>query len=292
MRIAPLFVATSLATILAGNMAFMRQAQAAAMDPREVTTVLARAQTLDSRCKILAADQSQDLRDLVARAEIALAGKYSVAIARETLAKGRAEGKTGVCNAATSAQVLDILVAGKQAASATREETKTEPAVAVTPAPVTPPEPKAAVVATPEKMVPPAPKVAATPTPKLKETSVAQVEAKAVAATPKAIAPKKTVVAQKAAVPLASKKKLPTPVATKVITEVKSKKKVSLASYSNLAEKYYVELKCRTMPMSSAKRLYANVLAQHRAAMASEGAPAVRKVLKDAQSRAGSQSCT
>jgi hypothetical protein len=102
------------------------------------------------------------------------------------------------------------------------------------------------------------------------------------------------VVAQKLVAPLTTKKKSPAPivqVSTRVTTKVKTEKKVSLASYSNLAQKYYVELKCHTMPMSRAKRMYENVLAQHRAAVASDGAGAVRKMLKDAQSRAGSQSC-
>lgn len=251
MRLAPLFIATSLATILAGNMAAMGSAHAAAMDAKDVTMMLARAQTLDSRCKILSANESQDLRDLVARAEIALAGRYSVSVARETLSRGRADGKAAACDTAATSQVRDILKAGVQATLEAPVGTKAA-------------QPMAAAVAKPE----PATK----------------------------LVPKKvTIVAQKPAAPVKLKKKSPTPVLaqakTQVTTEIKSKEKVSLASYTDLAEKYYVELKCHTMPLQTAKRMYEEVLTQHRAAIASEGMPAVRKMLKGAQSRAGLQNC-
>jgi aminopeptidase N len=274
MRLAPLFIATSLATLLAGNMAAMGTAHAAGMDPKEVTTMLARSQVLDSRCKILSTNESQDLRDLVARAEIALAGKYSVTVARETLAKGRAEGKVAACDAAASAQVRDILNAGMQATTEAPAVAKPDQPVAAAPQPIAQPEPKAA--ATPIAPV------------------EAKPEAKMAVVAAKPVAPKKIVVAQKPAALVKVKKKIPAVAAqsaTQVTTEIKSKKKVSLASYSSLAEKYFVELKCHTLPLNSAKRMYANVLAQHRAAVASDGAPAVRKMLKGAQSRAGSQSC-
>jgi hypothetical protein len=270
MRLAPLFIATSLATLLAGNMAAMGTAHAAGMDPKEVTTMLARSQVLDSRCKILSTNESQDLRDLVARAEIALASKYSVTVARETLAKGRADGKLATCDATASAQVRDILNAGMQATTETPAAGKTEQTVAAAPQPIAQPEPK----------------VAAAP--------IAPIEAKPAVVAAKPVAPKKIVVAQKPAAPVKVKKKIPAVAAqsaTQVTTEIKSKKKVSLASYSSLAEKYFVELKCHTLPLNSAKRMYANVLAQHRAAVTSDGASAVRKMLKGAQSRAGSQSC-
>jgi hypothetical protein len=269
MRIAPLFIATSLATILVGNVALMGVAHAAAMDARDVTKMLARSQALDVRCRILSANQSQDLRDLVARAEIALAGKFSVAVARDTLAKGRAEGKVAACDAAAFAEVRNILKAGLQATIAAPTETKAEQPTASAPAPIAQPKPKAVVASAP--VAQPAPKATM-------------------------VAPKKTVIAQKPAAPVTVKKQPLAPVtaqtATQVTTEIKSKKKVSLASYSSLAEKYYIELKCHTMPLSSAKRLYEDVLVQHRAAMASGGALAVRKILKNARSRAGSQSCT
>jgi hypothetical protein len=272
MRLAPLYIATSFATLLAANIAVTNSASAANMDPKEVTMMLAQSQALDSHCKILSANESQDLRDLVARAEIALAGKYSVTVARETLAKGRAEGKAAACDAAASAKVRDILKAGMQA-TAPVDDVKTEQPMATAAAPVTTQEPMAAAA------------------PTMAKATVALAEAKPVMIAPKAVVPRKVALTQKIAEPVKLKRKLTTPVVAQLTTEIKSKKKVSLASYSNLAEKYFVELKCHTLPLNSAKRMYANVLAQHRAAVASDGAPAVRKMLKGAQSRAGSQSC-
>ena len=263
MRIAPLFIATSLATLFASNLALMGSARAATMDPREVTLMLAHSQALDNHCKILSATEAQDLRDLVARAEIALAGKYSVAVARETLAKGRADGKAAPCDAAASAQVRDILKAGMMATTQEPVAPTTEQSAAATPAP--------------------APQIAAS---KPKTPNMP----------PSVVAPKKMIVAQKPVAAAKLKQRHAalqvTQSVTQVTTKVKAEKKVSLASYSSLAQKYYVELKCHTMPLHAAQRMYEDVLAQHRAAMASDGATAVRKMLKNAQSRAGAQSCT
>ena len=43
---------------------------AAQMNAAEATELLAKSQTIDVKCSVLAAEQSQDLKDFVARAEI------------------------------------------------------------------------------------------------------------------------------------------------------------------------------------------------------------------------------
>lgn len=264
MRIAPLLLATSIATLFLSHFAMSGSAQAAAMDPRDVTAMLARAQTIDSRCQVLSTAESQNLRDLVAKAEIALASKYSVAVARESLAKGRQAGKTAACDATAATDVRNILSAGVQA---TRQE----------PAPLKPEQVKPVQVK-PEQMP-------AAPAPKPQ-----------VAAAPQAtIAPEKTVVVQKPAAPPVKRTKPATKVSvanqTKTTIKLKAPKKVSQVGYADLAERYYVELKCRNMSLSRAQHMYENVLMQHKAALAKDGAAAVRRMLQKAQTRAGAQSC-
>jgi hypothetical protein len=273
MRLAPLFIASSLAAFVAGNVAALGTAHAAAMDAKDVTVMLVRAQAIDSRCKILSANENQELRDLVARAEISLASKYSVTIARQTLAKGRADGKTAACDATASNEVRNILKAAMTATARQATVAPAEQPPEAAPAPQPAPQVAAATPARPASMMKPEPKGAA-----------------------KIALPKKLVVAQKLPAPVVAKKnqaatKKPQ-TASQVSTKVKTEKKVSLASYSNLAERYYVELKCRNMSLRSAKRMYQEVLAQHRATLAAEGAPTVRRMLKNAQSRAGAQSCS
>jgi hypothetical protein len=90
-------------------------AQAAGMQAGEATTLLAKAQSIDSKCKVLSADKSQELKDFVARAEISLAGKASVAVARSSIAAGRAQGKAAACDATASKLVNDVLIAATAA---------------------------------------------------------------------------------------------------------------------------------------------------------------------------------
>jgi outer membrane biosynthesis protein TonB len=275
MRIAPLILATSLATLFLGTMIAAGTANAAVMDPKQVTMMLAKSQALDSRCKILGAKESQDLRDLVARAEIALATKYSVGVARETLAKGRADGKIAACDATAAAEVKNIL----QAATRATIQMSAEP-VAEKPAAVEPMPTKAMAAAA--QMKQPEPQMAATEPVKDERA---------------AVLPQKKVKPVKLAeaAPVTAKKKplivAAAPVSVQTTTKLKVQKKLSLSSYSDLAEKYFVELKCRKQSLSAARRMYTNVLAQHRAALATDGGAAVRKMLRGAQSRANSQSC-
>jgi hypothetical protein len=90
-------------------------AQAAPMEASEATKLLAKSQSIDSKCKVLASDKAQDLKDFVARAEISLAEKVSVAVARKSIAEGRAQGKATACDAAASKLVNDVLAAANAA---------------------------------------------------------------------------------------------------------------------------------------------------------------------------------
>ncbi len=263
MRLVPLFLTTGLATILAGSLLLQPVAHAAGLDPRDVTKLLAKSQTINAHCKILSPSESQDLRDLVARAEIALAGKYSVAVAKQQLAKGREEGLGTSCDASASTQVRNILKAALQATSDVPVSSENQPPMA---APEPPKQIEQSAAATVSK-----PKADAVPT------------AKAMA---------KPVVAEATRAPAPPKKKAAQRPARKRIAQPKLTKGNALSSYAGLAEDYYVELRCHTKSLSSAQRMYQKVLAQHRAAMASGGAAAVRRLLIGAQARAGDRSCS
>ena len=97
-------------------------AQAAAMSPIEATQLLSKANALNVKCKMLAEDQSQGLKDLLARAEISLAEKASVAAARKAIAVGRSEGKAGFCDDVARKLVNDVYEAASTAVMAPTEQ--------------------------------------------------------------------------------------------------------------------------------------------------------------------------
>ena len=83
--------------------------------PEQATELLAKSQTMDSKCSFLNSVQHSELSNLVARAEIALATQQSVAIASAALARGKALGKEASCVDSESAEVSGILAAAKTA---------------------------------------------------------------------------------------------------------------------------------------------------------------------------------
>jgi hypothetical protein len=99
-------------------------------------------------------------------------------------------------------------------------------------------------------------------------------------------------VVQQDPVPKKPKKALAQPPKEKVQAQRQKKKAApSLAQYAGVAEKYYVELKCRSMSGPAVKRLYANVLSNHRKAVAENGAAPVKAMLRAAEARAGAARC-
>ena len=109
MRIAPLFIALPALLAFGHLPGQMSAVQAAGLQPAEATALLAKTLVIDKRCNILAEADRQELQDLVARAEIALAEMQSVAAAKSALAKGRNGGKADICGAGTAKIVQDVL---------------------------------------------------------------------------------------------------------------------------------------------------------------------------------------
>ncbi len=119
--------------LLLGTMNLMAFAEA--VSPEQATELLAKSQTIDSKCNFLNASDHGLLSNLVARAEIALASQQSVADASAALARGKAVGKVATCSETERAEVSSILgaaqIASTQAPAATPEP-QGEPMVAPT----------------------------------------------------------------------------------------------------------------------------------------------------------------
>ena len=231
-------------------------AEAAAMNAMEATGLLAKSQAIDVKCSILTKDQSQNLKDFVARAEISIAEKASVSVARKTIAAGRAEGKAALCDQSATKLVIDVLAAATAAAVAAPIADTTKSA-----------EPQTFVAAPVVQKSEPAVK------------AVAIVEAQPVT--------KKAIVTVKPRKPKAK------PIAAKLEKPVKLAKPVKgLGSYAAVAEKYYIATRCGTMSASGISRLYKTVLSNHQQAMANNRPVAVRAMLRAAEARAGNKSCS
>lgn len=116
------------------------------ISPQKATEMLARSQAINNKCHVLSADERQELSDIVARAEIALAEKVSVMAARTALARGRQSGVATICDEAAAKLVHDILIAAKSASALDRVDDRTV-------VPVVKPEPKTIVaLAEPEML--------------------------------------------------------------------------------------------------------------------------------------------
>jgi outer membrane biosynthesis protein TonB len=260
MRFRPLVISLPLVLWATQLMNPMSVAEAAGMDATQATALLAKSQAIDVKCSVLAKDKSQNLRDFVARAEISLAEKVSVAVARKTISGGRSEGKLVTCDAAAAKLVNDVLAAATVAVAApiadatTIDKPKT---VAATP---TPPAPQAKVIAI----------VEAEPVQKPNKTLT-------------------LVKAPKPKVKTAPVKAVQTAKSEKPVKSLKSVK--GLGSYAAVAEKYYVAARCGSMSASEISRLYKTVLTNHQQALTSNRPRDVRAMLRAAETKAGNKSC-
>lgn len=221
------------------------------MAPSDVTSMLAKSNTLDMRCKILAEADSQDLMDYLARAEILLAEHESVKVARAAMANGKAAGDTASCGPEQTKFVTGVLAAAR---ASTMVESPAQPAMESPSVPAL-----RQTTAEPEPIPEGAPK------------SVAAADVKVVNA--------ERVVAKSRPKTLAS------------TVAINKKNASSLNAYAGLAQRYYVELKCRSLSGTAVNKLYGNVLASHRKAVAENGPSAVRAVLRIAEARAKAKSC-
>jgi len=112
----------------------------------QAAQMLARVQSVDAHCNYLNASDKDELSKLVARAELALAGRESVQATSATMQRGHTEGAAAACSDNEKEALNMILAAARDAAGKVAVDTKVssaepqpDPAVVpAVPAPVTP----------------------------------------------------------------------------------------------------------------------------------------------------------
>jgi hypothetical protein len=230
---------------------------AAVAGAEKAAELLAKAWMIDARCNVLDRDDRDALTGFVARAELSLAEKDSVSVARSAIARGRAAGTTAACDEQNAAAVRLVLRAARSATSV--QDAFSSPMAAGKPAYPTP---------VPQGV---APMVSANPQLAVKPPR-----------TPEAVSlvkPAKKVTGLKLQKPLHKRG------ASGVAGTV------GVSGYAATAEKYYHELRCRTMSARAVNALYAKVLREHRQAVSTSGKSAVRRLLRNAKMRALEKTC-
>lgn len=269
---------------------WVQGARAESIGPEKAAEMLAHAWMIDNRCNVLGGADRDTLTNLVARAELLLAEKQSVAEAREAIGRGRASGTSAPCDSSSASDVQTILRAAKSAAAGLGTEFPSSgvPSLhSLNPPSVPAPKP---VVKPPEKI--PVAKVLlanvqtdATVPPA--EVPMAQIAHEAMPEEPERVA----VAIDPAAVIVKVRKPVKTTaLAPKLAAKPKAQALVT-RGYAVTAEAYYRQLRCRTKPMKAMNAMYAEVLRQHREAVAASGKAAVRTLLKAAEARAARTTC-
>ena len=261
------FVAVSILGL--GMVAGVGLGHAAPKTAFEATALLSQSFAINAKCHVLPDAERDELMDFLARAEIALAEQSSVKEARAAVAKGRTAGNASTCSTDDKQLVMTTLGFARHAqAGSQTQEAGANP-----------------IKTAPDRESLPVKAASTTVKPQAQADAQPVTAAVAVAEPPAEVKPKKV------------KTKKPQPVKAQVLPEVKKaplKKRASsssLSRYANVAQKYYVELKCRSMSGAAVKRLYANVLANHRKALAENDPAAVKSMLRAAEARAGSARC-
>jgi hypothetical protein len=113
-----------------GLSSFYAKAHAEAVAADQAMVLLSKSQAMDTKCKFLAATEHDELSNLVARAELSLAARASVAVASSSLAKGRLLGQAATCSDADRAELSTVIAAAKTAATQVPVEKMEEPKMA------------------------------------------------------------------------------------------------------------------------------------------------------------------
>ena len=266
------------------------EARAEAVSPDKAAEMLAHAWMVDNRCNVLGNDDRDLLTNFVARAEISLAEKKSVAAARAAIGRGRASGTAAPCDSMSAKSVQDVLRAARTASAPAEMEL---PSAAVPEAPVAAPEPEPApqqdAVLDGEAPEPVPALNAPTQANRIDEVEPAPVVAplrkRAVVQTPRTVQKPARVVIKRVPAPKRVAAKKPV---EKKIAMVQTR---PAGGYAVTAEAYYKELRCRRKSLQAVRAMYAQVLRQHRAAVSASGKSAVRTLLRQAEARASRGSC-
>lgn len=257
------------------TMAFGSGSSLADTTPAEqAAQMLARVQTVDMKCSYLNVADKDALSNLVARAELALAIRESVAATKATLQRGRAAGMAAPCNANEKQTVVSILAAARQAS--VLQETKSTNAMASTAHPI------AVDVAS-------APPLAAKAAAALLETEKPPMQTKIAEQQPV-----NNILPQIKHVPPPLQSANPIHMArtshVKNLTQVAAASG-SLQNYAKISEAYYLALRC-SGGAANVNGLYSSIVAAHGNVMQSHGAGEVSLVLRRAKVRSATQNCS
>lgn len=90
------------------------------LQPSEAVELLARSEAIDAKCQYLSNTEHQELRDYVARAEVAVAAQTSVERAGNAISRGSAAGSTTACGRNSEITVRATMDAARRAIAAAR----------------------------------------------------------------------------------------------------------------------------------------------------------------------------
>lgn len=251
--------------------------QAASSTTAQETTQLARAYAVDLRCRVLSAADGDDLARYLLNAQALLARQSSLKQAQAAVAEGKATAAGSLCTADDKSLVVSTLAEVRRAGTAVAEQAKKRP-------PYNAREPMEFEF----KDSPPA--ELSFPKPTLKPEIEPAPEARAATTVqPKKIKPAKS----KTSARKVKKKRIVerVPANSNAKAAQPRRKPEGLRQYGNLAETYYVALKCRSVSYEQAMRLYGRVIKSHRAAVAAYPAFEVRAILRAAKAKADLADC-
>ena len=103
--------------IISGLCAIQSSAFAEPMGAEQATQLLARSQAVEIKCKFLSVSQREELSAFVAKAEVAMVAKSSVAKTKSILVSGRAQASGVTCSDTEKTDIVNILNAANQATS-------------------------------------------------------------------------------------------------------------------------------------------------------------------------------
>ncbi len=278
---------TRLLQVLAVTAIAAGTAQAAPLSAEQATELLARSQAANTKCNILVQQDAAELERLVTLAERVLVLKQDQAVADRAIARGQKIGSAVGCDATTSQAVRGVLRAAREATSAMQaaEAQKTEPQKPVLRGSV---EEQAARVE---------PSSEATASSDADEEIKRNIDTDISGTEPlpdegtlivEAQKPPSAVKKSTKKAPAVAAKKKSKPVVKAIVSTTSSK----LQSYAQLAQYYYLQRRCRTMPRSSIASLYNKVVASHRATLRVHAASQVAAVMRQAEARASRASCS
>lgn len=288
-------------------------AQSGLLTTAEATALLARIHAIDIKCQVLSASDSDDLYQLLLGAEVLLAKKTSLKEAQAAVAEGKTAAARCTCDDADQALVVSTFALARVVGTPVVESSDSSPALnadealSVRPEASPPQQPPVAQLTPPQKVKRAPERRAVRPALQQKVKSAPQAPIDKPLSEPKIKSASKTFGAKYVPRPQVKPAQLSKIVQKKKtnVAKAAAPQKIKSASlpeetqdyaglvqYGGLAQRYYKELKCRSMTYEEIKRLYASVVVRHRAALSSYPRFEVKAILRAAKARADMANCS